>query len=540
MRVSGSFKFVMLIAISLGVFFRLFNIDGKSYWFDETFTSLRISGFTDSEAVRRFSGVDDFVRSGELRAFQSWQPSRTVIDTISGLATEEPQNPPLYYLAAKLWAEEAGNSVFSTRLLAAIFSLLSLPLAYWLCLELFGSPVVGWVAVAIMALSPFYVLLAQTARPQSLWTAVTLFTSAALLRAMRSKRYGFWIAYGFGAVASLYTFVLSALFLLGFSLYVLMQEGWKLTRKTVAFAVSTATAFLVFVPWLITLYHSRSNVAATTNWVDSKLTVVQWTRAWLIGFVRLFFDINNQSGESIFQLLPTALVLSFLVFLFGYAALVLYREAPRAAWLFIFILVGSAMAPLVVVDLLRGGGRLAAANRYLIPGYLGLQLALAFLFAQKLFCERQLLGMIWPAQVLLVFFLGVLSCGISSRAESWWNKDPDGKNREIARIVNGSTKPLVISDGWLGHLFSLSSYLNDDVTLRIEPRCYVCRWDVDQRSFPTVKGEFTDIFYFHPGWEPRSYSNVLELSEAGVLQPLISQGGQVAFWKLTKRAQRIP
>jgi uncharacterized membrane protein len=222
MRELGAFTLVIVLAIALGVFLRFFALDRKGYWFDETFTSLRISGFTDREIVERYRATNDVVPARELRRFQSSQPDRTVIDSVRGLATEEPQNPPLYYVAAKLWADIAGSPIYSTRLQAALFSLLVLPLAYWLCLELFRSPVVGWIAAALMALSPFHVLQAQTARPKSLWTATTLFTAAAFLQAIRTRSLGFWIAYAIGAVASLNTFVLSALFLLGFSVYVLI------------------------------------------------------------------------------------------------------------------------------------------------------------------------------------------------------------------------------------------------------------------------------------------------------------------------------
>src|SRR5271166_5141917 len=104
-------------AIILGVFFRFFALDKKAYWFDETFTSLRISGSTDREVVEKYRGRTDIVRAGELRKFQSPRSDRTVIDTVKGLAIEEPQNPPLYFVAAKLWADMAGSSVYSMRLL---------------------------------------------------------------------------------------------------------------------------------------------------------------------------------------------------------------------------------------------------------------------------------------------------------------------------------------------------------------------------------------------------------------------------------------
>ena len=524
-------------AVILGVFFRFFALDKKAYWFDETFTSLRISGFTDQEVVEKYRGMDHVVPASELKKFQSTQSERTVIDTVKGLAIEEPQNPPLYFVAAKLWADVAGSSVYSTRLLPAILSLLVLPLAYWLCLELFGSSLVGWIAVSLMALSPFYVLLAQTARPQSLWTATIIFTAAAFLRAMRGVKRFFWLVYALGLTASFYTFVLSGLFVVGLGLYVLIQEGFRLTKNVVAFSVSTAAALLAFIPWLIILYQSRLNVLATTSWVDSKITFFQLVQSWLVQFVRLFFDVNNQSDDSLVRLLPLLAILPVLIVLAGYSAFFISRETPRRVWIFIFLLVGSAFVPLALVDLWKGGGRMSAANRYFIPADIGIQLSLAYLLGTKLAQEGKTgRSRLWQGIGAFVALLGVVSCAVSSRAETWWNKDPEGLNSQIANLINRSTAPLIISDGWMGHLFSLNVGLSERAKLQIEPLCYVCS-DVNIGwATPVVPDDFNEVFYFHPGWEPSAYRELAKtLALAGSLQPVFSLHNRVVLWKFTKR-----
>ncbi|HVR56229.1 MAG TPA: glycosyltransferase family 39 protein [Pseudolabrys sp.] len=524
-------------AVILGTFFRFFALDKKAYWFDETFTSLRIAGFTDREVVEKYRGIDRVVPASELKEFQSTQSGRTIMDTVKGLAVEEPQNPPLYYVAAKLWADVAGSSVYSTRLLPAILSLLVLPLAYWLCLELFGSALVGWIAVSLMALSPFYVLLAQTARPQSFWTVTIIFTAAALLRAMRPGRHSFWLVYALGLAASFYTFVLSGLFLVGFGLYVIIQEGFRLTKNVVSFSVSTAAALLAFAPWLIILYQSRLNVLATTSWVDSKITLFELLQSWLVGFVRLFFDINNQSGDSFVQLLPFLAVLPLLLVLFGYSVYFLCRDSPRRVWTFVFCLIGASIVPLVLVDIWKGGGRMSAANRYFIPAYVGIQISLAYLLGTKLMKDAGTARQsVWQGIGVLIGLLGIVSCVISSRTVSWWNKDPEGMNLEIASIINRSEKALVISDGWMGHLFSLNVGLNDRVNLQIEPLCYVCSNFNVASVEPVIMDNSGEVFYFHPGWEPSPYKDLIKaLALAGNLQPITRQHGRVVLWKLIRQ-----
>ena len=156
-------RFFITILLVVGVFFRFVNLDRKVYWFDETITSLRISGYTESEIVKqvcngREIGVED------LQRYRHPAQGKTLADTVTSLAVEDSQHPPLYYVIARIWIQWFGDSVAATRSLSAVISLLAFPCIYWLCLELFNSSLTGWVAVALIAVSPFHVLYAQEAR----------------------------------------------------------------------------------------------------------------------------------------------------------------------------------------------------------------------------------------------------------------------------------------------------------------------------------------------------------------------------------------
>jgi uncharacterized membrane protein len=531
--------YLTVAAAVLGVIFRLSALDTKAYWFDETFTSLRISGSTDHELIDVFRKTNDFVSAHELQKFQEPRTGRNAVDTVRGLALEEPQNPPLYFVMARLWAEIAGGSIYWTRFLTALLSLAVLPLIYWLCQELFGSALVGWIAVALISLSPLHVLFAQTARPQSLWTATIIFSSAALLRALRTQSAFGWGLYALGVSVCLYTFVLSGLFIAGFGLYVLALERFRLTKSLIACAIASTVGALSAIPWAVVLYAGRSNIAATTSWTEQKLSLVELIRAWTMGIVRLFFDINNQSGDSIRELLPLLLVLPGVLGLLSYSLYYLFRNTPRRTYLFIFLLAGSSFLPLAIFDVLNGGSRTSAAQRYLIPAYVGLQLTVAFVLAQKISFERaKARGWAWHVVTSFIFLLGITSCWASSRSESWWIKDPDGVNPEIARIINRSVAPLVISDGWMGHVLSLSSQLNEQVKLKIDPLCYVCSSVSLSNSLSEVPSGFSDVFYFHPGYEPGAdRESLLRLVGLSNLMPIVTQRGRIALWKVVKDKQ---
>jgi uncharacterized membrane protein len=530
-------KLVLIGATLMGIFFRFYHLDTKAYWFDETFTSLRISGFTDKELVEGIRANGGLVSASDLRKYQTVQPGRTVVDTVRGLASEEPQNPPLYFAAARLWADVAGSSISATRLLPALLSLLVLPLTYWLCRELFASAFIGWMAVAIVSLSPLHVLFAQTARPQSLWTVTILLSSSALLWALRTSSIIAWGIYTLSLIISLYTFILSGLFIAGFGLYVLAMAGFRLTRSVFAFAISSALAMLAFTPWVVVLLFGRNNVAATTNWRNSKLSLFELVRAWVMGVVRLFFDINNQSGDTPAQLSPVFIVLPLLSVLVGCSLYFVWKNAPRRASLFILCLIGSSFLPLALADLVNGGTRISAAQRYLIPAYLGLQLSVASMLARAMLDNPTgTPRTIWRGLILLIFLLGGVSCWISSLSETWWTKDPDGANPEIARLINKSASPLIFSDGWMGHVLSLSVGLKENVKLKIEPLCYVCGGFDLSRDKPVVPEGFTDVFYFHPGWEPPSYLPAFAKSTEYGMQASVLQRGRTALWKVERRA----
>jgi uncharacterized membrane protein len=106
------------------------------------------------------------------------------LDTVKGLATEEPQLSPLYFIFARFWVQSLSPQVAAVRSLSAWISLLVFPRVYWLCWELFRSASVGWMAVTILAVGPFHALYGQEARPYMMFAVLVLLSDAILLRAI--------------------------------------------------------------------------------------------------------------------------------------------------------------------------------------------------------------------------------------------------------------------------------------------------------------------------------------------------------------------
>jgi uncharacterized membrane protein len=258
-------RFLIAILLVLGIFFRFADIDRKVYWLDETFTSLRISGYTESELVADFS-TPRITSIEILQKYQRLSPERGVDDTIKSLELEDPHHPPLYYVMARFWVQAFGNSVVAMRILPALISLVAFPCIYWLCLELFESPLVAWTAIVLLAVSPLQVLYAQEARQYSLWTVTILLSSAALLRAMRLKTKASWGIYAVALVGGLYTFLFSALIAVGHGIYIVILERFRLTKTLTAYLVASISAVIAFIPWLLILITNREQAHNATDW----------------------------------------------------------------------------------------------------------------------------------------------------------------------------------------------------------------------------------------------------------------------------------
>ena len=156
-----SLKIFIAVILILGIYLRFINIDHKVYWFDETITSLRIVSYTRGEFEDLLSNSGT-ITVEKLQNSQDINPQKNTINLISSLAKDNPEHLPIYFVLLRWWVKLFGNSVTVIRNFSAITSLLIFPCIYWLCRELFGSSLVGWVAISLTATSPI-----NTSRPQT-------------------------------------------------------------------------------------------------------------------------------------------------------------------------------------------------------------------------------------------------------------------------------------------------------------------------------------------------------------------------------------
>lgn len=300
-------RFMIILLLILGILFRFVNIDHKIYWIDEVYTSLRISGYTEKEFIQKV-GNGQALTQKELHLYQKINSNKTIFDTVNGLAVEEPQMTPLYFILIRFWAQLFGDSIATVRSFSALINLLSIPLVYWLCLELFQSSLVGWVALGLFSVSPLQIVYAQEARPYSLLVAAILLSHIALLRSLglkTQKSYGF---YALTVVLGLYSHLLFAFVALGHGIYILLIEKLRWTPTVKNYIGASAIAVLGFAPWIVVLLRYSKSAADRLSWQSFKLAPLDSLKNLMINICRVFFDVglyrNYSKTYLIFFYLP--------------------------------------------------------------------------------------------------------------------------------------------------------------------------------------------------------------------------------------------
>ncbi len=537
-------RFLVIFVLILGIFFRFANLDRKFYWIDETYTSLRVSGYTEAKMLQEIS-YQEIISPSDLKKYQQINSDRNLTDTLRSLAEEDPQHPPIYYILARYWAQWFGSSVTAMRSLAAVISLLVFPAIYWLAWELFESSAVAWMAIALFAISPYQILFAQEARQYSLWTLITILSTAALLRATRATEENqkptrliyHWTIYVLTTAMGLSTHLLFVCVAAAHAIYITIIANWRDIRTFVPYYAAALLAFIFAIPSLVNAVENLDQIRSTTIWAEQTNFLRLVTR-WVGSVTIAFFDIGIDGTANFTQLallIPVSLIILALV---GYALYFLYKQAPTGAWLLILLLIATTALFLAVPDIFQGGRR-STNPRYLVPCYVGIQLAVAYLLSTKIstnldnFKQQKW----WKVAIIALFSAGIVSAGVSSGADSWWNKGSGWLRAEleVVRIVNAARNPLLVSDTNIAYIMPLSHRLQPKVKLLIEPRCYTSCYKNRELlrkkpQPPKIPGGFSELFLYRP-------SSALRSAIEEQNYQIDPAGGNVELnlWKISKK-----
>jgi uncharacterized membrane protein len=420
------------------------------------------------------------------------------------------------YLLTRLAMQWFGSSPTVTRGVAAAISLFVFPAIYWLCLELFRSPIVGAIAMCLVAVSPLHILYAQEARQYSLFTLTILLSSIALLKALspqpenpkQNKTWVNWAIYAASVSLNLYAHLISLLVLIGHGIYVFISQR---RRDFINYLIALGAGVISLTPWIV-LYFINSNKLG--GWVARDISLPTLLQRWLINLSAVFFDLHIIYPQRLFDVeLGQDFVLGYhnpwlymmlLILIFvGYTLYVLCRYSPKPVWLFILTLMGTTGLALMLPDIISGGQRSGIA-RYLIPSYLGIELAVAYAIAHHIdpnlypnyhnpvISVNPRPQKLWQGIFIGLITLGIISGYMSAPAETWWHKYSSYYNPEVAQIINQTDRPLVISaQERVSRITSLSYKLNPEVKILL----------LNSQQIPSIDSEFSNLFVFRPSAE---------------------------------------
>jgi uncharacterized membrane protein len=507
-RQNKAWLFLVIVIFLLGLFFRCANLDRKIFWVDEVATAIRTAGYTSQEVTNQLAdrgiiGIED------LQHYQKLNPDKDFGDSLSAFR-QSPEHAPLYFLIARFWRQLFGSSVTALRSLSIALGLLAFPCLYWLCLELFKSPRVGWVAIALFSVSPFYIAYAQEARPYSLWTVTILLSGVALLRAIRFNNFPGWGFYSLTLILGFYTSLLSFLVTFGQGIFVITLEKFRYTKAVRNYFIATGIALIAFIPWITVILAHWQALQDNTTWIRVPVDLSFLLAIFVATILLVFGDLplsNSLEHLAIVEILVILVLMSGLFFLLfhskkikqnkiifsssiaviilifinvipinlnrfsvnlwleiipvlgiiialGLLALTFFSilfvctRSPKQIKLFILTQTLATPAILIINDLIAND-QSAGAPRYLMPFQLGIQLAVAYLLA----CQIEPIDptKLPQKKVWILITIGLISVGIISgflnlEKSPIYQKSRNFHNRAITTIINNAKKPLLLVD----------------------------------------------------------------------------------------------
>ena len=193
-------------------------------------------------------------------------------------------HPPLFYVVLHGWMDLFGTGDVAVRALSGIFGLLTLPLV-WILGRRKGGPVLAWVAVAVVALSPFAVRYSNETRMYSLVillvTVGWILIDDVITRGRATFLRFFAIAIVGAALLYSHYWSLWLLAALGLtSLWKLWKAPTRVERRPwLGIVIALLGSAVLFLPWVPVMLYQSANTG--TPWAEPSrpTTALAWTLA---------------------------------------------------------------------------------------------------------------------------------------------------------------------------------------------------------------------------------------------------------------------
>ena len=418
------------LAILLGAWARVNGADHRWLWQDEAITLLHVAGRTTAEIDGGPRALSFGALAAELRD-PAGGPGRVV----SSLAADDPQHPPAYYLAQRMW-NDAHGGVLGVRSLSIFFGAVAVVAIGWFAAVL-GGVRAGRIALACAAVSPFLVLYGQQLREYGLWSALIALSSGLLVLAVRGGGVGRWAAYAAGLAAALWTSPLSLLLLAGHAAWTTVVAG---RRRLAAFALAASAALAAYAPWIAVMVANRARAEAGNAWSSTPYPPAALAAKVVFTISAAFTDLAYADPRG---LLANGAVLVVLAL----AVVVVARVDRRAALLLGAIAV--ATAGLILADDLIVGAHRSASSRYLAPAVIVALVTVACALSRAP-------ARVATAATATLVVLGAWSSLLGTSAPVWWDNHGDAELRSVAAELGRVAEPHLAYEGPCSSLLALA------------------------------------------------------------------------------------
>ncbi|PMB38261.1 hypothetical protein CEN47_06810, partial [Fischerella thermalis CCMEE 5319] len=159
----------------------------------------------------------------------------------------------------------------------------------------------------------------------------------------------------------------------------------------------------------------------------------------------------------------------------------------------------------------------------LIPYYLGVQIAVAYLLAIQLYNGSISRQKTWQTILALLIIFGLFSDTLYSRSYTWWSKFSGNNHLEIAKIINQTPRTLLISNDAGNNsinILSLSSLIEPNVRFLL----------VQGNNIPKFSKNYSNIFLLNPS---DTFRKRIEKKYQMNIN-IIYQGEYSSLWKLSE------
>lgn len=283
----------LAVVLSLAFALRLYRLDHQSFWIDEVYQVQAAS-----------EPVSNLMQSVVLHA----------------------EGGPLSLLLTH-FALSAERPEWSARFPSVLFGTVGVLILYLVAATLFAPPI-PILSALLLACAPLHVWYSQEARWYAPWVPITALSYLALIHAVRTRRAGAWLAYGFVAIVGLYTFVLG---------------------------VAVVASQAVSAWWLNRLRSDRRGVSRGELWVGIGALVLAAPVVWLM--INHHQAMTGTRGRPVpFAVLPYTLFAYTMGFSFGPTLEYLHHYPALSEVVASYpevLVVAAVIAPLVILGILN-------------------------------------------------------------------------------------------------------------------------------------------------------------------------------------------